>query len=484
MDIDEFRKRGKEMVDYIADYWENIRQRRVYPDVKPGYLRKCIPEEAPEKAEPWEKIMEDFEQHIMKGVAHTQSPHMHGYAVMSSGASVLGDMLANSMNCMSFAWETSPACTELEVVVTNWLGKMVGLPSEFLNTAEESKGGGVLQNTTSEATLLTLLSSRRQALSRLTVTLGNVDEARLSSFLVAYCSDQAHSSVTKACRISSVRLHTVQSDEQFCLRGSKLATAIQMDREAGLIPFYLCATLGTTFSCSFDNLEELGPICMKENIWIHVDAAYAGSTFVCPEYRHWMAGIQYVDSFVFLPCKLLLVNFYSCAMWVKDTSVIEKTLATKQAYTGEKKSGYQIDYMNQQISLSREFHSLKLWFVMRSYGAEGLQEHIRKVARLGSQFEALVRSDARFEVLASCGLGVVVFRLEGDNSLTESFLLELNSAGRTFCGKAVLRGLSAVRFMIATRCTTYNDLLYDWDQMQCTATQLLYKHKKYSQLPK
>nr|CAD7261861.1 unnamed protein product [Timema shepardi] len=444
MDFDEYRKRGKEMVDYIADYLETIRQRRVYPDVQPGYLRTLVPDHAPQESEPWERIMADMETLIMPGIAHWQSPHMHGYSAINSFPSLLGDMLANAINCLGFSWSTCPAATELEVVVTNWLGKMIGLPAQFLNTGADTKGGGVLQNTSSEATLVSLLSSRTEAIRRHRAISHELDEDEINKRLVAYCSDQAHSSVVKGCQICRIRLHVLESDNNLCLRSQQLNEVIAKDKKEGLIPFYLCATLGTTSTCSFDDLQELGPLCHKEGIWLHVDAAYAGTAFICPEFRSWLDGIHYVDSFVFLPCKIMMVNFYSCAMWVKDISVLQKTLKVEQSYSVDNKSGLEIEYMHWQISLSKRFQSLKLWFVIRNYGIDGLQKHIRKNVHLAERFEWLVRSDERFEVPVPRHLGMVVFRLRGHNTLTETFLKTLNSRGRTYCATSRFRGVSAV----------------------------------------
>nr|CAD7446016.1 unnamed protein product [Timema bartmani] len=238
MDFDEYRKRGKEMVDYIADYLETIRQRRVYPDVQPGYLRTLVPDHAPQESEPWGRIMADMETLIMPGIAHWQSPHMHGYSAINSFPSLLGDMLANAINCLGFSWSTCPAATELEVVVTNWLGKMIGLPTQFLNTGADTKGGGVLQNTSSEATLVSLLSSRTEAIRRHRAISHELDEDEINKRLVAYCSDQAHSSVVKGCQISRIRLHVVESDDNFCLRSQQLDEVIAKDKKEGLIPFY------------------------------------------------------------------------------------------------------------------------------------------------------------------------------------------------------------------------------------------------------
>nr|CAD7589954.1 unnamed protein product [Timema genevievae] len=466
MDFNEYRKRGKEMVDYIADYLETIRQRRVYPDVQPGYLRTLVPDHAPQESEPWGRIMADMETLIMPGIAHWQSPHMHGYSAINSFPSLLGDMLANAINCLGFSWSTCPAATELEVVVTNWLGKMIGLPAQFLNTGADTKGGGVLQNTSSEATLVSLLSSRTEAIRRHRAINHELDEDEINKRLVAYCSDQAHSSVVKGCQISRIRLHVVESDDNFCLRSQQLDEVIAKDKKEGLIPFY---------------------VSNKEGIWLHVDAAYAGTAFICPEFRSLLDGINYVDSFVFLPCKIMMVNFYSCAM-VKDISVLQKTLKVKQLYSADNKSvssfvlklnlahedlgsksnssisSYACHW---QISLSKHFQSLKLWFVIRNFGIDGLQQHIRKNVHLAERFERLVRSDERFEVPIPRHLGMVVFRLRGPNTLTETFLKTLNSRGHTYC-----RGTPIMpwRFLLASQHSREEDILEDWKEIREVAT--------------
>ncbi|XP_063229169.1 histidine decarboxylase-like [Bacillus rossius redtenbacheri] len=297
------------MVDYIADYMGDVRARRVVPDVTPGFLSDALPREAPVAGAPWDSVMRDFERLILPGVAHSQSPHMHAYSAVHSPPALLGDMLAGALNCLSFTWDLSPACTELDAIVTDWLAGALGLPAHFLNAAPRSPGGGVFQNTSSEALLVTLLSARERAVQK------HGDLGDLGGRLVAYCSDQAHPIVAKGCRMCRIQLHVVHSDEEYALRGDRLREAIASDRQMGLVPFYMCATLGSTFACSFDNLSELGPVCASEGVWLHVDAAYAGTAFACPEFRGWLAGVEHADSLSFLPCKIMLVNFYSCVMW-------------------------------------------------------------------------------------------------------------------------------------------------------------------------
>uniref|UniRef100_A0A670YX94 Aromatic-L-amino-acid decarboxylase n=1 Tax=Pseudonaja textilis TaxID=8673 RepID=A0A670YX94_PSETE len=274
MDATEFRKRGKEMVDYIADYIEKIEERQVYPDVEPGYLRALIPEFPPETPERFEDILKDVERIIMPGVTHWHSPYFFAYfPTANSFPALLGDMLSGGIGCIGFSWASSPACTELETVMLDWLGKMINLPPQFL-AEKDGEGGGVIQGTASEATLVAMLAARTKAIHRIQLDNENLTQGEIISRLVAYTSDQAHSSVEKDVLIAGVKIKQVPTDDSFSVRGSTLRKVIDEDKAAGLIPFFLCATLGTTTCCSFDNLLELGPICKLTNyrvstLWIH-----------------------------------------------------------------------------------------------------------------------------------------------------------------------------------------------------------------------
>ncbi|KAL0121441.1 hypothetical protein PUN28_006746 [Cardiocondyla obscurior] len=355
------------MVDYIADYLENIRSRRVYPAVSPGYLRNVLPASAPVDGEPWEDIFTDIEKCIMPGVTHWQSPHMHAYfPALNSPASLLGDMLADAINCLGFTWASSPACTELETIVMNWLGKMIGLPEDFLHRPGGSGGGGVIQTTASEATLVCLLAARTRAIRAVQENDPNCLATEINSRLVAYCSDQAHSSVEKAGLIGLVRMRYIESDSELSMRGDGLLEALKRDRAEGLLPFF-----------------------------------------------HW------------------------------------------------------------QIPLSKRFRALKLWFVIRNYGITGLQKHIREGVRLAQKFEALVLADSRFEIPAARHLGMVVFRLRGENTLTERLLKKLNSRGRLHCVPAALHGKYVIRFTVTSTNTTNEDILKDWAEIRSTANEIL-----------
>ncbi|XP_060593010.1 histidine decarboxylase-like [Ruditapes philippinarum] len=467
MDFEQYRKHGKEMVDYIADYLQNIRNRRVLPNVKPGYMRQLVPDTAPHEGEDWNVIMNDIERVIMPGITHWQSPYMHAYfPALNSFPSLLGDMLADAINCIGFTWASSPAATELETIVMDWLGKMIGLPSEFLHSNKQTMGGGVIQTTASDCTFVTLLAARSDAIRHYRANNEDLDDAEVNARLVAYCSDQAHSSVEKAGLIGLVKMRFLPSDEHLSLRGDTLQRAVDEDLAAGLIPFYLCATVGTTGACAFDSLKEIGPICEAEGIWMHIDAAYAGTAFICPEYRHFMSGVEHAQSFAFNPSKWMMVHFDCSAMWVKNSGALHRTFNVDPLYLKHENSGAAIDYMHWQIGLSRRFRALKLWFVIRSFGVEGLQKHVREGVRLAKYFEAKVRSDTRFEIPADRHLGMVVFRVKGDNARTEILLQRLNRTGKLHMVPAAIKGKYIIRFTVTSQYTTESDIDRDWKIIQ------------------
>ncbi|NXC99627.1 DCHS decarboxylase, partial [Certhia familiaris] len=467
---------GKEMVDYICQYLSNVRERRVTPDVQPGYMRAQLPDSAPMDPDSWDNIFGDIEKIIMPGVVHWQSPHMHAYfPALTSWPSLLGDMLADAINCLGFTWASSPACTELEMNVMDWLAKMLGLPDKFLHHHPDSVGGGVLQSTVSESTLVALLAARKNKILDMKVSEPDTDESSLNSRLIAYASDQAHSSVEKAGLISLVKIKFLPVDENFSLRGETLKKAIAEDRKKGLVPVFVCATLGTTGVCAFDNLSELGPICKcdAEGLWLHIDAAYAGTAFVCPEFRSFLDGIEYADSFTFNPSKWMMVHFDCTGFWVKDKYKLHQTFSVNPVYLRHANSGAAIDFMHWQIPLSRRFRSLKLWFVLRSFGVKKLQAHVRQGTETAEFFESLVQSDPLFEIPAKRHLGLVVFRLKGPNWLTEKLLKELSSSGRLFLIPATIRDKFIIRFTVTSQFTTREDILQDWNIIQHTAAQII-----------
>ncbi|XP_036390575.1 histidine decarboxylase [Megalops cyprinoides] len=474
MQAGEYNRRGKELVNYITEYLSKIRERRVIPDVQPGYMRSLLPESAPVEPENWENIFNDIEKIIMPGVVHWQSPHMHAYfPALNSWPSLLGDMLADAINCLGFTWASSPACTELEMNVLDWLSKAMGLPPHFLHHHPDSRGGGILQSTVSECTLVALLAARKAKILELQVSEVGADESMLNSRLIAYASDQAHSSVEKAGLISLVKIRFLPTDEQFALRGETLQRATEEDRKRGLVPVLLCATLGTTGVCSFDCLSELGPVCAKEGLWLHIDAAYAGSAFLCPELRGFLKGIEFADSFVFNPSKWMMVHFDCTAFWVRDKYKLQQTFSVDPVYLRHENSHAAMDFMHWQIPLSRRFRSLKLWFVMRSFGLKNLQAHIRHSIDMAKLFESLVRSDPNFEIPAKRHLGLVVFCLKGGNAQTEELLKSLTKSGALYLIPAAIQTKLIIRFTVTSQFTTRDDILRDWAAIRETAAAIL-----------
>ncbi|KAA0715325.1 Histidine decarboxylase [Triplophysa tibetana] len=475
MEADEYTQRGKEMVDFIRQYLTGIRDRRVVPDVQPGFMRPLLPTCAPHEPEDWNSILQDVENIILPGVVHWQSPHMHAYfPALNSWPSLLGDMLADAINCLGFTWASSPACTELEMCVLDWLCKALGLPDHYLHHHPQSTGGGILQSTVSECTLVALLAARKDRILQMKSESCHVDtdESVLNSKLIAYASDQAHSSVEKAGLISLVKIRFLETDEAFALRGETLQRAIEEDRKNGFIPVMLCATLGSTGVCSFDRLDELGPVCAREALWLHVDAAYAGSALLCPELRYFINGIQFADSFVFNPSKWMMVHFDCTAFWVKNKLKLQQTFTVDPLYLRHDNSDT-TDFMHWQISLSRRFRSLKLWFVMRSFGLKNLQAHIRHGVEMAKLFESLVRSDTNFQIPAQRHLGLVVFCLRAGNGPTQELLRELTKSGQIFLIPAAIGNKLIIRFTVTSQFTSAQDIERDWRLIQQTAREVL-----------
>ncbi|XP_004687864.1 PREDICTED: histidine decarboxylase isoform X2 [Condylura cristata] len=444
MEPEEYRERGKQMVDYICQYLSTVRERRVTPDVQPGYLRAQLPERAPEDPDSWDSIFGDIERIIMPGVVHWQSPHMHAYyPALTSWPSLLGDMLADAINCLGFTWASSPVCTELEMNIMDWLAKMLGLPEHFLHYHSGSQGGGVLQSTVSESTLIALLAARKNKILEMKTSEPGADESSLNARFIAYASDQAHSSVEKAGLISLVKMKFLPVDDNFSLRGEVLQKAIKEDKERGLVPVFVCATLGTTGVCAFDCLSELGPICAREGVWLHIDAAYAGTAFLCPEFRGFLKGVEYADSFTFNPSKWMMVHFDCTGFWVKDKYKLQQTFSVNPVYLRHANSGAATDFMGTEMA---------------------------------KYFESLVENDPFFEIPAKRHLGLVVFRLKGPNCLTESVLKEIAKTGRLFLIPATVQDKFIIRFTVTSQFTTRDDILRDWKLIQDAATLILSQH--------
>jgi aromatic-L-amino-acid decarboxylase len=362
-------------------------------------------------------------------------------------------------------WATSPACTELETLVLDWLVPALGLPEKFLST---STGGGVIQDTASSATLCAILAARERA----TNFLSNREGCR--GKLVAYTSSQAHSSVEKAIQIAGIgreNLRLIEVDEKVAMKSAALVAAIEKDKQAGLTPFFVCATVGTTTSNSIDPVLPIGEICRRENIWLHVDAAMSGTAAMCPEFRHIHNGVELADSYCFNPHKWMFTNFDCDCFYVADRKALIQTLSVLPEYLKNKatESGAVIDYRDWQIPLGRRFRSLKLWFVLRYYGIEGLQFHIREHVRIAQQFAEWVCGDERFEIAAPAPLNLVCFRLRAGDWANQKLMDALNRSGELYLTHTKLDSKLTLRLCVGQTNTTARHVENAWKRIKAEA---------------
>ncbi|KAK3405169.1 hypothetical protein EUGRSUZ_K01418 [Eucalyptus grandis] len=453
MDAEQLRESAHRMVDFIADYYKSIESFPVLSQVEPGYLRKLLPDSAPDHPESLQQVLEDVQAKILPGVTHWQSPNYFAYYPSNSSiAGFMGEMLSAGLNIVGFSWITSPAATELEIIVLDWLAKLLNLPDDFLSTGP---GGGVIQGTASEAVLVVLLAARDKFLSR-------IGKSSLDK-LVVYSSDQTHSALQKACQIGGIypencRVLKTDASTNYALSPDLLNEVISQDISTGLVPFLLCATVGTTSSTAVDPLPALATVAKRNGMWFHIDAAYAGSACICPEYRPYIDGVEEADSFNMNAHKWFLTNFDCSALWIKDRKALIQALSTNPEFLKNKASqaNMVVDYRDWQIPLGRRFRSLKLWMVLRLYGVQNLQQYIRNHIELARQFEDLVIQDPRFEVVTPRIFSLVCFRLlspdnDGDkgNKLNRDLLDTVNSTGKIFISHTV----SSLGYIHLTLCS-------------------------------
>jgi aromatic-L-amino-acid decarboxylase len=468
MDREQFRKAGHEFVDWIAEYMDNVESLPVLPDVKPGDIQARLPLEPPAYAEPMDRIFSDFKTIILPGLAHWQHPGWHAlFPANNSPASVLAEFLSAGLGTVGMNWQTSPAATELEIRVLEWLRGMLGLPEGMQ---------GVIQDSASSATLCALVSAREKA------TDFESNEKGLKRPLIVYASRQTHSSIEKGAKIAGYgreNLRFVDTNAAFAMIPEKLEEAILRDKEAGLQPACVVATLGTTSSAAVDPLQSIGEIAAAHGLWLHVDAAYAGTAALCPENRWMLDGAELMDSFVFNPHKWMLTNFDCSAYFVKEPEYLVRALEIHPEYLKTGVDPYVRNFRDWGIPLGRRFRALKLWFVIRSYGVEGLRAFVREHLRLAQMFSAWVESAPGFEMLAPSRFGVVCFRLnngrseDGLTELNKTFLERLNASGKIHLSHTVLDGRYTLRMVIGQRLTAERHVRAAWDLIRKTGAALL-----------
>ena len=428
MTPDQFRVEGHRLVEWIAAYLEGVDQLPVRASVEPGQIRAALPPSPPADPEPFDRVIADVESVIMPGITHWQSPDFFAFfPANSSGPSVLGELLSAGLGVQGMLWATSPACTELETLVLDWVIELLGLPDRFRSTGP---GGGVIADSASSATLCALLAARHRATR-------SDGAASVAADLVGYASREAHSSVEKAFAVAGFepgQLRLVDTDAAQAMSADHLRSLMAEDANAGRRPFFVCATVGTTSTMAFDPVPAIVDQAERFAAWVHVDAAMAGAAGVDPALRWVNDGLDRVDSWCFDPHKWLFTNFDCDCLYVADRSALIGALSVVPEYlrNAATESGEVIDYRDWQIPLGRRFRALKLWFVIRHYGVSGLRHHIGRHVELARGVAERIDADERFELAAPCRLNLVCFRSVGGDEATRRILDALNDSGQLY----------------------------------------------------
>ena len=430
LDAESFRRAGHALVDWIAGYRESIGERPVAHLPAPGAIRALLPDAAPERGEPIEAILGDLDRIVMPGIVHWQHPGWLAYfPANSSYESILGELASAGLGVQGMLWATSPACTELETHVLDWLVRAMSLPERFLST---SAGGGVLQDTASSAGLVALVAARERATGFASDARGLAATGRA---VACYTSDQAHSSIEKAARLAGIGrefLRLIPVDASGAMRTDLLEAEIVRDRALGHLPAFVSATVGTTGVNAIDPIDEIAEVCRRHGLWLHVDAAMSGTAALCEEFRFVTAGAGAADSWCFNPHKWMPVNFDCDVLWVADRAGLVRALSVLPEYlrNAATESGRVIDYRDWQVPLGRRFRALKLWFVLRSYGLEGLRELVRSHVGMARGLAARVRGCESLELVVDPPLNLVAVAHRAGDAATQRLIDLVNRDGR------------------------------------------------------
>jgi len=466
---EEFRAHAHRLADWMADYMSEVERFPVRAQTAPGAVAAALPAAPPETAEPMEAVFADFERIVMPGMTHWQHPGFLAYfPANSSPPSVLAEMLTAALGAQCMLWQTSPAATEMETRMLDWLRQAIGLPEGF---------SGVIQDSASSAILCALLTARERA------TGGAANERGLAEAgppLVVYTSDQAHSATEKGAKIAGYgRSHVriIQTDDSFAMKADALDAAIRDDKAAGLRPACIVASLGATGVGAIDRLDEIGAVARAHGVFLHVDAAWAGSALICNEYRWMLRGIEAVDSLGFNPHKWLLTNFDCSAHFVRDPEALVRTLSILPPFLQSREGSAVIDYRDWSVPLGRRFRALKLWFVLRSYGLEGLRTVIRRHIALAEWLEGEIAVHPDFELMAPRSLALLNFRYAPDGAATldelnERLLNAINDDGRIYLTQNRVRGAYTIRVSIGQTDTDRRHVEQAWETIRTTAARL------------
>jgi len=471
MQIEDFRRRAHEMVDWMADYMAGVEDYPVRAQVAPGEIAARLAESPPVEGEAMGEIFADFQRDVMPGITHWQHPSFFAYfPANSSPPSVLAEMLTATLGAQCMLWQTSPAATEMETRVLDWLRQMCGLPEDF---------AGVIQDSASSATLCALLTARERA------TGWRSNEQGLAGLgpLTVYGSEQTHSSIDKDVMVAGLgreNLRKLPVDDDFALKPEALEQAIAADKAAGRTPACVIATIGSTGVGAVDPLRAVGEICQRHGVYLHVDAAWAGSALILPEWRWMIDGIELADSFVFNPHKWLFTNFDCSAHFVRAPDDLVRTLSILPEYLKSREAGQVIDYRDWSVPLGRRFRALKLWFVIRHYGVEGLKQRIARHIELARAAAEQVAAAEDFELLAPCNIALFNFRYHPAgiddpallDRLNETLLHRLNDSGQLYLTQNKVGDAYAIRFAVGQTGTEQRHVEAAWAAIQATARAL------------
>ena len=471
MSPDEFRNNGRRVVDWIAQYWERIETLPVLSQVSPGQVRASLPAHPPQSGSgrSLDTMMAELDELVMPGITHWQHPGFLAYfPANASGPSILGDLLSSGLGVQGMLWATSPACTELEQVVLDWLVELLGLPAAFRN---DGPGGGVIQDSSSGANFVALQAALHSVTNGTSITEG------VSGAHIVYASSQTHSSVEKAARMAGLGSRAVRVVDvdpvTLAMLPAHLAELIRADQAAALIPTMVAATIGTTSTTAIDPVAEIGAICRQSGVWLHIDAAFAGVAAVSPDLRWINDGVaDFADSYCTDAHKWLLTNFDATAFWVRDRRHLTGALSILPEYLRNEASdsGAVVDYRDWQIELGRRFRALKLWMVICWYGADGLRAHIQGHVAQAQELASWVRADDRFDVVAPHPLSLVCLRPlwpgwgdEEADRLTMSVIDSLNGSGECYLTHTKVAGRTVVRVAIGAPTTTRGHVARVWE---------------------
>ena len=459
MSPEEFRASAHEVVDWMADYLRDIRDYPVLPHVEPGALIDRLPASGPEQGEPMKAILEDFRKLIVPGITHWNHPRFHAYfSTSASGPGILGEMLAAVMNVQHMLWKTSPAATELEQVALGWLRQWLGLSDEFF---------GIIHDTASIASMHAILAAREMASP---ATRFSGEHPRM----ILYTSEHAHSSIDRGAMTVGIGLDNVRhvpADAEFRMQPDALSAMIEEDLAAGRKPFCVVATVGTTSSASIDPLPAIAAIAERYGLWLHVDAAYGGPAAVLEECRYILDGCARADSIVVNPHKWLFTPMDLSILYTRNPAIMRRAVSLEElpAYLVTAQHERALNYSEYSVALGRRFRALKLWFVLRYFGREGIAQVLRSHIRMAKELAQEIGGDPRFELAAPAPYPLVCFRYRGTDAENRNLLERINASGSTYLSGTVLQDRFVLRFAIGNIATTDEDIRATWELIRSSS---------------